>query len=119
MNHNQFMILFYSIIALICWITLFFFGYIGIIIAMILGIGMLSFFILVGCFGVWCSLSKKVEPDGGKMEVQEKCPHCKSYNLSDGKSDFVISNGIEKLIQFCSDCHEEWFVEPKLNEGGE
>ncbi len=45
------------------------------------------------------------------MKVQEMCPYCDSYNLSDGKSDFVISDGVEKLIQFCSDCHEEWFIE--------
>lgn len=49
------------------------------------------------------------------MEIQTKCPHCKSTKLSDGKSDWVYESvgfhNIGKLIQFCSDCHKEWFID--------
>ena len=45
------------------------------------------------------------------MKKQDKCPQCKSDDLSDGKSDFIISNGEEKLIQFCNQCHDEWFID--------
>ncbi|MHA1395398.1 MAG: hypothetical protein ACTSRZ_17985 [Promethearchaeota archaeon] len=50
-----------------------------------------------------------------KIKIQSKCPYCESKDLSDGKSDFIISNGGEKLIQFCNDCHKEWFIDEEEN----
>jgi len=44
------------------------------------------------------------------MVKETRCPKCKSKNLSDGETDFVAINGVEELIQFCYDCHKEWFV---------
>ena len=46
------------------------------------------------------------------MGKESECPCCKSKDLSDGKSDYLysITEGKEKLIQFCNDCHAEWFV---------
>ncbi len=44
------------------------------------------------------------------MEKQNKCPYCKSKDLSDGENDFVIADGKEKLIQFCDECHDEWEI---------
>ncbi len=43
---------------------------------------------------------------------KSKCPKCESKNLSDGKNDYLYDpfRGIEVPIQFCNDCHEEWFV---------
>ena len=42
-----------------------------------------------------------------------KCPNCKSKNLSDGKGDYIYSipEGREIPIQFCNDCHAEWYLE--------
>ena len=45
-------------------------------------------------------------------EKQTECLECKSKNLSDGTNDFLYDSekGIEVPIQFCNDCHSEWFV---------
>lgn len=45
-------------------------------------------------------------------EKQTECPECKSKNLSNGTNDFLYDaeKGIEVPIQFCNDCHSEWFV---------
>ena len=42
-----------------------------------------------------------------------KCPNCKSKNLSDGENDYIYSITEEReiLIQFCNDCHTEWYIE--------
>ncbi len=45
-----------------------------------------------------------------------KCPKCNSSNLSDGKNDFLIVNGFEKLFQFCHDCHAEWFLDVPISD---
>jgi len=45
---------------------------------------------------------------------KEICPKCKGKNLSDGKNDYLYIEGREIPIQFCCDCHEEWFVEEEL-----
>ena len=46
-------------------------------------------------------------------KLEDKCPNCKSKNLSKGGSDFIysITEGREIPIQFCNDCHAEWFIE--------
>ena len=53
---------------------------------------------------------------GGFRMIEKKCPNCKSENLSDGKNDYLysISENKEKPIQFCNDCHAEWFTEEDL-----
>ena len=45
------------------------------------------------------------------MKLTE-CPKCKSKNISDGNNDYIydVFRGIEVPIQFCNDCHKEWFV---------
>ncbi len=48
---------------------------------------------------------------------KSNCPKCNSKNLSDGKRDFLVVDGFEKLFQFCYDCHAEWFVKQD-NDGG-
>lgn len=44
--------------------------------------------------------------------IRKECPNCKSKNLSDGKNDYIYypETSEEVLIQFCNNCHEEWFV---------
>ncbi len=52
----------------------------------------------------------------GKIyKKQTKCLKCKSRNLSDGTNDFLYNpeSGEEFPIQFCNDCHEEWFIKQK------
>ena len=52
----------------------------------------------------------------GKIyKKQTKCLKCKSRNLSDGTNDFLYNPeiGMEIPIQFCNDCHEEWFIKQK------
>ena len=46
------------------------------------------------------------------MVIKRSCPSCKSKNISGGKNDYIYDmfRGIEVPIQFCNDCHDEWFV---------
>lgn len=57
---------------------------------------------------------KDFEKSKEVYEKQNECPKCKSKNLSDGISDFLYDKGRGKEvpIQFCNDCHTEWFIEP-------
>ena len=52
------------------------------------------------------------------MVIKRSCPSCKSKNISDGKNDYIydIFRGIEVPIQFCNDCHDEWFVLEEVSE---
>ena len=45
--------------------------------------------------------------------METECPKCGSKNLSDGKRDYLysITDKRERPIQFCNDCHAEWFIE--------
>ena len=44
--------------------------------------------------------------------ILKNCPKCKSKNISDGKSNFLYYQNIGEVpIQFCNDCHKEWFIE--------
>lgn len=51
------------------------------------------------------------------MAKEKQCPKCKSKNLSKVGSDFIysITEQREIPIQYCNDCHAEWFVEEKNN----
>jgi len=51
--------------------------------------------------------------------IQKQCPNCKSNNLSDGKNDYLysITEQREIPLQFCNDCHNEWFIEEEKKDG--
>jgi len=48
-----------------------------------------------------------------KIKKEKYCPNCKGENLSDGENDYIYSITEEREIpiQFCNDCHAEWFIE--------